>query len=116
MAEDWVSVAAEVSAALAEVGFDATRHAPGANTGTDADPVWGAETEYTAKVLVDVSRRRDQSGMVTGLTQTITVEVFDAVPQKGWWVTIRGERHRIAEVQSLAPGGVDLLYDLTLEG
>lgn len=116
MAEDWDAVAADVSAALAEVGFAATLHAPGTNTGTEADPVWGAETDYTANILVDVSRRRDQTGMVTGLTQTVTVAVFDAVPQKGWGVTIRGIRHRIAEVQTLAPGGVDLLYDLILEG
>lgn len=114
MAEDWAGIASEVLEAIASVGFAATLEQPNLE-GPEYDPVQGEPTLHAVTVIDDQTRKRDTSGTVTGSTRTLTVG-SGVVPQKGWRVLVRGQWHRIAEVSTLAPGGVDLLYDLTLEG
>jgi len=114
MSEDWAAVAAEVAGALAEVGFAATLFAPGVATGPEYDPTPGAETEHAVTVLADQIKRRDGNGTVTETVQVLTIAATGVTPVKGWHVEVRGQRHRIGAVHPLAPGGVDLLFDLEL--
>lgn len=114
MSENWSAIAVEVADAIASVGFAATleRQCP-----TDG-PEGGAEYATVGQITVidDQITRRDAGGMVTGSTRVLTIKGNGVAPQKGWRVQVRGVTHRIAAVRPLAPGGVDLLYDLELEG
>lgn len=116
MSEDWAAVAADVATALAEVGFTATLEEPGENAGPEYDPIAGAATEHSITVVDDETVRRDATGTITGSTRVLTVAAGTVTPMKGWRVQVRGTWHRIAQVRPLAPGGVDLLFDLYLEG
>lgn len=114
MSENWAAVASEIEAAIASVGFAAVLERQCETDG----PEGGAEFATTEAITVidDTIRRRDAGGMVTGQTRVLTIKGNGTVPQKGWRVQVRGTWHRIAEVWPLAPGGVDLLFDLALEG
>lgn len=110
MSEDWAAIAAEVAEAIASVGFDATLEAQAVTAGAEG----GADdaVEETIVVIDDRITRRDASGMVTGSVRVLTVKGNGTVPVKGWRVQVRGQWLRIARVMPLAPGGVDLLFDL----
>ena len=114
MSENWAAVAVEIADAIASVGFSATLERQCETDG----PEGGAEyaTVGTITVIDDTINRRDAVGMVTGSTRVLTVKGNGTVPVKGWRVQVRGTWHRIAAVKPLAPGGVDLLFDLELEG
>lgn len=115
MAENWTAIAAEISDALGEVGFAVTLHEPGSATGDAWNPTLGAETDHSVIAVDDQIRVMDASGVYSGKSmRVLTVSAGDVVPLKGWGVTVRGVRHRVEEVQPLAPGGVDLLFDLVL--
>lgn len=116
MAEDWAAVAVEVADAIASVGFAATLEEPAIEGGPDYDPVQhGFPTEHAVTVIDDRIAKKDAEGTVTGTRRVLTVAAGVVVPVKGWRVDVGGHWHRIANVMSLAPGGVDLLYDLELE-
>ena len=114
MAEDWAKVATEIADAIASVGFEATLE----TQCDDGGPEGGAEFAQVAPITVidDMIKRRDAGGMVTGSVRVLTIKGNGTVPVKGWRVQVRGQWHRIAQVWPLAPGGVDLLFDLELEG
>lgn len=114
MAENWAAVAAEVADALAEVGFAAVLEQPGTETGPDYGPTPGAVTNHAITVIDDQIRRRDGTGTVTETVRVLTMAAT-VTPVKGWRVQVRGAFHRIAQVMPLAPGGVDLLFDVELE-
>lgn len=115
MAEDWAGIATEIAAAIASVGFTATLEQPGTQTGPEYDPTFGTATTYSVTVIDDQIKRADAEGLVTARTRMLTLAATVA-PVKGWRIQVRGEWHRIAEVFPLAPGGVDLLFDVALEG
>lgn len=115
MSENWPAVAAEIATALREVGFPVTLEATALVDPTSPDPVHGEPNEYQVYAIDDQIRRRDGNGTITETVRVLTVEVADVVPFKGWYVVVNCKRHRIAQVWPLAPGGVDLLYDLELE-
>lgn len=112
MSEDWAGIAAEVAEAIASVGFAATLETQTATTGADDAPTF---TEEAITVIDDQITKRDAGGMVTGSVRVLTIKGNGTVPVKGWRVQVRGSWHRIAAVRPLAPGGVDLLFDLELE-
>jgi hypothetical protein len=114
--EDWTAIAAEVAEALADVGFAATIEQPGILSDTNGDVTEGEPTLHTVTVIDDMIRRRDAGGMVTETVRVLTVATGVVVPVKGWRAQVRGTWHRIAAVKPLAPGGVDLLFDVELEG
>lgn len=116
MSENWTAIAAEIESAIASVGFAATLEQPGTATGPSYDPTIGAATPITVTVIDDQIKRRDAGGMVTETVRMLTIKGNGTVPAKGWRVQVRGQWHRIAQVWPLAPGGVDLLFDLELEG
>lgn len=113
MAENWTAIAAEIEAAIASVGFTAYLEQKIETTGPE-----GSDYALIGEITVidDTITRRDAGGMVTGTRRVLTIKGNGAVPEKGWRVQIRDQVHRIAEVRPLAPGGVDLLFDLELEG
>lgn len=114
MSEDWAAIQAEVADAIASVGFTATLERQCETDG----PEGGAEYATVGQITVidDTITRRDAGGMITGSTRVLTIKGNGTVPEKGWRVKVRGVVHRIAKVKPLAPGGVDLLFDLELEG
>jgi len=115
--EDWSAIAAEVAAAIGDVGFEVTlrKKTAGPSTPWDTTPV---ETDDTAMMCIDDRYRvRDAQGnLLQQSMRTLTVAVGDAIPAKADRVLVRGAWHEIAEVRPLAPGGVDLLYDVDLMG
>ena len=113
MAEDWASIAAEVEDAIASVGFTALIEERCETQSSEGD-TFRLVGEIT--VIDDRITRRDAGGMVTGTRRVLTMKGNGIVPEKGWRVEVRGQVHRIAQVMPLAPGGVDLLFDLELEG
>lgn len=113
MAEDWAAIQAEVADAIASVGFTAYLEERVETTGSEGDS-YRLIGDIT--VIDDRIARRDAGGMVTGTRRVLTVKGNGVVPEKGWRVEVRGQVHRIAQVMPLAPGGVDLLFDLELEG
>lgn len=114
MAENWAAIAAEIDAAIASVGFAATLEQPGAQTGPDYDPTFGAATLLPVTVIDDAIRRRDAGGTVTETVRVLTMSAA-VTPVKGWRVQVREQWLRITQVMPLAPGGVDLLFDVEVE-
>ena len=114
MSENWTAVATEIAEAIASVGFAATLE----TQCDDGGPEGGAEyaQEEAITVIDDQITKRDVGGMVTGFARVLTIKGNGTVPRKGWRVKVRGQWHVIATVKPLAPGGVDLLFDLELEG
>lgn len=118
------NLAAEIAAALAEGGaatgdgpFVVTLEKAGAQTGPDYDPIIGPPTEHTLTALADTWKVRDENGNLTGqTTRVLTLASGGVVPIKGEWLVVSGQRVRIGEVMPFAPGGVDLMYDIVLEG
>ena len=113
MSEDWTAIAAEVADAIASVGFTATLEQRVETSGPEGDS-FNIVGDIT--VIDDTITQRDAGGLVTGSRRVLTIKGNGAVPEKGWRVQVRGRIHRIAAVKSLAPGGVDLLIELELEG
>ncbi len=114
MAEDWAATAADVAAALAEVGFAVTLEEPGAEMGPASDPILAAPVLHSVKAIDRAIRVRDAGGLVVRTVRTLTIAA-DVAPAKGWRVQVRGTWCRVAEVKPLAPGGTDLLFRLELE-
>lgn len=114
MSENWAAVAAEIADAIASVGFEAFLEVQCDNGG----PEGGAEFAQLEPITVidDQIKRRDAGGMVTEQVRMLTIRGNGTVPVKGWRVQVRGDWHRIGQVWPLAPGGVDLLFDLEVEG
>lgn len=112
MAENWAVIQAEIADAIASVGFTAYLEQRVETSGSEGD-TFRLIGEIT--VIDDQITQRDAGGMVTGARRVLTMKGNGVVPEKGWRVEVRGQVHRIAQVMPLAPGGVDLLFDLELE-
>ncbi len=113
MSEDWNAIAAEVAEAIASVGFTACIEQRVESSGPEGDSF---RLLGEISVVDDRITQRDAGGMVTGTRRVLTIKGNGVVPEKGWRVDVRGQILRIAQVIPLAPGGVDLLFDLEVEG
>lgn len=113
MSEDWNAIAAEVADAIASVGFTALLEQRVETSGSEGDSF---RLIGDITVIDDRITQRDAGGMVTGTRRVLTIKGNGVVPEKGWRVEVRGQIVRIAQVMPLAPGGVDLLFDLEVEG
>jgi hypothetical protein len=117
------AIAAEVAAALAEAGAAVGDGALGAVikrqgdwSGPDWDRVPGEIVEYPVTVLDFNINVKDAAGTLTGeIRRRLLVEAAGVVPEKGDIITLRGVDHTVDTVETLAPGGVDLLYKVMLE-
>lgn len=114
MAEDWDAIAVEVSDAIDEIGFSAALERQCEQSGPDGGDEY-ANVGYVTVIDFDIEKR-DASGMVTTNVRTLMMKGNGITPAKGWRINVRDEWHRIAKVKPLAPGGVDLLFELELEG
>jgi hypothetical protein len=116
MSIDWDAIAQEASAAIAEVGFTAILQKA---TGGPTTP-WatGSPTLTNTEITVIDDGIRDRyipGTLITRKTRVLTVAVDNGVvPEKADRVQVRDVWHDIEEVMPLAPGGVDLLYDVEL--
>lgn len=115
MAEDWLGIASEVADAIASVGFAATLTRPSATgpvTPWDTTPA-GAATDYDVTVLDDgIVDRYIPGSLITRRVRVLTIGATGVVPAKDDLITVRGVECKIEAVMPLAPGGVDLLYDI----
>jgi hypothetical protein len=117
------TIAAEIAAALREVGRDtgageliATITRQGAATGPAWEPVYGPPDTYDVAVMDTMVRVKDAAGTLIGEPmRVLLIEAGVVVPLKGDAITIRGVQHYVDTVQTVAPGGVDLLYKVTLQ-
>lgn len=116
MTIDYEAIASEVSEAIAEVGFTAIlrKETGGPATPWDTGSPTLSDTEIT--VLDDGIRDRYIAGtLTTRRSRVLTVAVDNGViPAKADQVQVRGVWFEIEEVMPLAPGGVDLLYEVEL--
>lgn len=112
MSENWAAIAAEVAEAIASVGFTAYLEERVETSGPEGD-AFRRIGDIT--VIDDRILQRDAGGMVTGTRRVLTMKGNGVAPEKGWRVEVRGQVLRIAQVMPLAPGGVDLLFDLEVE-
>lgn len=115
MSEDWAAIAAEVSEAVASVGFTATL------TRTTFGPLspWdrtSSDFEGIEITVVDSGWRTIYGpGMVERQAHMLTVAAGTVAPKVGDRITLHGKTHHILRVEPLAPGGVALLYDVEIE-
>lgn len=119
MAEDWEAIAGEVADALEDTGFTVTLRKPVA--GGPATP-WDATAEptpddYTLNVVLTHVDKKDQSGTLIGETKRVLIaeSANGVVPHKDDKVFIDSVWTEINNVKPLAPGGVDLMYEIELE-
>lgn len=116
MAEDWQAIAAEIKEAIVSVGFSVTLEIPAQRIGPASDPVYETATEIMIKAIDSNITKRDQSGTLVGQSvRVLTVDALTFVPTKNCRVNVRGTWHEIEQVIPLAPGGIDLLFDIELK-
>lgn len=120
-----MSVAAEVAAAIADVGQPATLRRDGAVTGPAYDPTYGDPTYSTLTVLDSQQRLRDINGTLIDQTlRTLTVATGSTlIPTKDDKVAVGIAKEavtgatvfsEILEVRPLSPSGTTLLYEMDL--
>lgn len=131
-----MTIAAEIAAALAEAG-SATGDGPlyctikrsgaPASRPSEAEASGdGAPSFYEVVAVQDTRRLRDQSGMLTGQVATVlAIEATGVAPLKSDLIAV-GVRvadvdgqtnfHEVSAVVTTAPGGVPVLYEVTLAG
>lgn len=120
MSEDWASIAAEVAFAIEDVGFAATITRKGTGGPSSPDQVnivsKPAPVTFTVRVIDDgIKDRYAPGGLVTRKARVLTISTAGTTPVKKDRITVRGVEHEIQAVMPLAPGGVDLLYEVELE-
>lgn len=115
MSEDWTAIASEVADAIGSVGFTATlsRKTSGPELPWDL-PATGA-VEFSVTIVDSGWRQVYGPGMVLRAAHMVTVAAEGTVPAVGDTLTFKGLQHHILRVDPLAPGGVDLLYDIEVE-
>lgn len=115
MTEDWTSIAAEVAAAVGDVGHAATLIRPGSPTGPEWDPTPGPEQRIPVKLLGD--------SLSLGLISGSAIQAGDrremmaaegTTPTPADSLQIGGTTYAIIRADPFAPGGVALFYDLIL--
>lgn len=115
MAEDWNAVAAEVAAALGDVGHQATILRAGVATGPEYDPTWGPDLEFPVTLLGD--------SLALGLIDGTAIQAGDrremmaaegVTPTPADRIQIGATIYAIIRAEPYAPGGVPLYFDLIL--
>lgn len=114
MSENWPAIAAEVAAALADVGFTATLTRLGPTTGPEWAPVPGTPQTFTVTLMQDTITL----GMIDGSTvragdNLVMMAANGVVPTTADTITL-GSVMQVIRVEPFAPGGVDLFYEVLL--
>ncbi len=124
-------IAAEVAAALAEAGtatgsgplLSTLRKRTGPEVPWSGVPLEDADAQIT--VIQSQRKERDGQGMVLRTVKMLLIEATGAIPAKGNNVAVgvvpadvtdETVWLRLGEIQTVAPGGVAVLYKAMLEG
>lgn len=116
MAEDWNAIAAEVAAAVADVGVALTlrRPNPGPTTPFDSAPE-GVPSTFAIYAVPNQESVRNEGGALIGVTrELLLVAAIGVVPQKQDEVFVRGTWRQVLEVRATWQGNIDLVYELVL--
>jgi len=96
-------------------GFSVTLEKRGATTGPEWAPVAGTPVLHSLTAVDQNIQHRDETGALIGTSsRVLLVEATGIVPAKADRVQVRGVWHEIVDVKPEAPGGVDLVYAMTL--
>ena len=118
MAEDWAAIAAEVAAALIDVGFAATLYRPGGTTGPENDPTFLPATMHPITVMLGSI----SLGMIDGSTiragdKQLMMAAEGVIPTTADRISLSSADTTglsVIRAEPFAPGGVDLYYELLL--
>ncbi|MFN4062346.1 MAG: hypothetical protein ACK4IA_16555 [Paracoccus hibiscisoli] len=118
--EDWQAIAAEVSEALADVGYTATltrSTATGPRYEWDgpADPVMQTFSLNVVEDAFTTRYSRDDGGaLIPRSVRVLMVAAAGEAPRMGDRVILPDGPHEIARVAPLQPGGTALLYEVEI--
>lgn len=113
---DYTSLAAAAADLIDVFGQEATLRKRGTATGPAYDPTFGADESYTI-TCVDLNQMvRDGVSLTdqTRRTLYVSTEGLSVSPEQGDRVEIGGSVHEAIEVRPLAPGGVDIMWEVDL--
>lgn len=110
MAENWDAVAAEVAQGLAEAGYQVTLVEPGVATGPEWDPQPGAPVETLVTAVEEKLSLTNRDATLVQTGDRMFMVAHTKKPELGWQMRIDGREYQIVAVESLRPGGVDLMY------
>ena len=131
LAEDWVAVAVDVAAGIAEVGQAAVLRRAGAATGPVYDPIPGAPVDWSAAIVAVGIEAEDRPGTMilagdrnvliaaAGIYQSPEVGDTMVIADPGaeavaWPVdgpAVSGKSWRLAVLRPLAPAGVVVMWE-----
>lgn len=117
MSENWTGIAAEIATAISGIGFGASVSRPIANEPVNPwdTAIPGAPTVYSVTVIDDGIRNIYEPGsLIARKARVLTIGATGFIPAVSDVITVRGAAHEVLAVMPLAPGGVDLLYDIEL--
>lgn len=114
--EDWAAIAAEVAGAIASVGFAATLRRAPIKQATPWDAPVDIAGEVFAVTVVDdgIKTMFDRATLITRQARVLTISATGVVPAMDDLLEVRGVEHRVVAVMPLAPGGVDLLFEVEI--
>ena len=115
MAENWAAIAGDVTVALESVGFEVTLH-PAQTEMINPWDVPGAAPADVILTCIDSGLKEVyiQGSTATRLARKLMINAGVVVPKVGDTITVRGRVHDVLSVAPLAPGGVDLFYDIEI--
>lgn len=114
MSENWPAIAAEVAAALADVGFTTTLTRPGPTTGPEWAPVPGTPQTFTVTLMQDtITLGMIDGSVVRAGDKLVMMAANGVVPTTADTITL-GSVMQVIRVEPFAPGGVDLFYEVLL--
>lgn len=118
MSEDWTAVAADVSAALSEVGFEATLTRPAQAPATPWATPSGSPQTFAITVIDDGIKtkysRADDGALIPRTVRTLLVSADGEAPRMGDTITIGGVAHEVTAVMPTAPGGEVVVWQVEL--
>lgn len=118
MSFDYTRVRATAERLLARFGQAVTLIKQGAAVGPEWNPTPGPGTEHIITAVDENSMRRDLSGTLIGEgVHALIVSTSAGVePSQADSIRMGGREYEIVEVKPLAPGGVVLLWECTIQG
>lgn len=118
MSEDWAAVAADVSAAMSEVGFSATLTRPAPPPATPWATPSGSPQTFTITVIDGGIKtkysRADDGALIPRTVRALTIAAGGEAPQMGDTITIGGVAHEATAVMPTSPGGEVVVWQVEL--
>ncbi len=114
MPESWTTIAADVTAAIADVGFDITLTRKATANLTPWDTLPNRDTLTVRVIDAKLWRNRLAGGSEVKAGRSLLCAPSANVPVMGDRVTVRGVEHEVMMQRAVAPGGVDLFHVVEL--